>query len=116
MATQIQTDKFGGPCRTLNGEEQVALWLPMTVAEKEAVINKAIDSGVSVPEVIVRALRGWLQGKQLNLADLEKVAGGSGGQLQQNLLQVRGQTGVNSAELQAVMDKMSHMSTVMCPW
>ncbi len=62
MEGVVQRDKFGGEYKVENGKEMVALWLPLSLAEKEALIEKAKLDGTSASELVAGYLRAWLKG------------------------------------------------------
>lgn len=55
----IQRDSFGGEYKTEAGETRVALWLPMTLEEKKAQIEKALAEKTTVSELVTNYLRDW---------------------------------------------------------
>lgn len=55
----VQQDAQGGEYKVENGQEYVALWLPITREEKEAQIARAQREGVNVSEVVADYLREW---------------------------------------------------------
>ncbi|UBV42243.1 helix-turn-helix domain-containing protein [Deinococcus taeanensis] len=55
----VQRDEHGGEFKQENGQEFVALWLPMTREEKAAQLEKAEREGVSVSELVAGYLREW---------------------------------------------------------
>ena len=57
----VQRDEWGGEFTVENGQEKVALWLPMTRAEKTAQIEKAQREGVNVSDVVTEFLREWVK-------------------------------------------------------
>lgn len=57
----VQLDALGGEFRIENGQEQIALWLPMTREEKAAQIEKAQRDGVKVSDVVAAYLREWVR-------------------------------------------------------
>ena len=57
----VQLDALGGEFRIENGQEHIALWLPMTRAEKTAQIEKAQRDGVNVSDVVAAYLRDWVR-------------------------------------------------------
>lgn len=57
----VQLDALGGEFRIENGQEQIALWLPMTREEKAAQIEKAQRDGVNVSDVVAAYLREWVR-------------------------------------------------------
>lgn len=58
----VQRDEMGGEFKQVNGQEYVALWLPMTREEKAAQIAKAERDGVNVSDVVMEHLREWVKG------------------------------------------------------
>lgn len=57
----VQRDELGGEFKVENGQESIALWLPMTRKEKAAQIAKAQREGVSVSELVTNYLREWMK-------------------------------------------------------
>jgi hypothetical protein len=76
--SDFKVDKFGGEFREVDGKETFALWVPMSAAEKEAIVKKAKAENVDIAALTGSCLREWLKAKELSTADLEKVAGGGG--------------------------------------
>ncbi len=75
----VKIDKHGGEYRVVEGQEMFALWLPMSLAEKEAMMKKATEQKTHVGILVANFLRQWLKGEtpaELSLKDLESVAGG----------------------------------------
>ncbi len=116
-ASEVKKDKFGGEYKTDEGTQLYAIWIPISAAEKEALIKKGEKEKVDVPKLAANFLRQWLKEKELSDAQLEKVAGGSltagGGLNLQHLLSMSPKFN----EQNLVPDKLkSQYSTVMCPW
>jgi electron transfer flavoprotein alpha subunit len=101
MAESFQVDELGGEYRIVDGNEQVAVWLPMTREEKKAVIEKAKADKLNLPLVLATYVREWMKGgksSEVFIEDLAKVVGGA-------------------VALQAPTVKAgTHMATMMCPW
>ncbi|WP_135228042.1 helix-turn-helix domain-containing protein [Deinococcus fonticola] len=57
----VQRDEWGGEFTVENGQEKVALWLPMTLEDKNAQIEKAQREGVNVSDVVAAYLREWVK-------------------------------------------------------
>lgn len=55
----VQRDEQGGEYKQENGQEYVALWLPMTRGEKAAQLTRAEREGVNVSELVAAYLRDW---------------------------------------------------------
>lgn len=55
----VQRDEQGGGYKQENGQEYVALWLPMTRGEKAAQLARAEREGVNVSELVAAYLRDW---------------------------------------------------------
>ena len=55
----VQRDEQGGEYKQENGQEYVALWLPMTREEKAAQLARAEHEGVNVSELVAAYLRDW---------------------------------------------------------
>lgn len=58
----VQVDSFGGEFKVEAGQEKIALWLPLSLAEKGALLKKAQEEGVSISEIVADHLRNWLTG------------------------------------------------------
>lgn len=56
----VQRDQWGGEFKLEDGQELVALWLPMTRAEKAQQIEKALAQGVHVSDLVLKYLRDWM--------------------------------------------------------
>lgn len=56
---KVQRDEFGGEYKVENGEEKIALWLPMSLKEKEELIAKAMAENLDVSEIVAQLLREW---------------------------------------------------------
>lgn len=93
MASEMKKDKVGGEVKMDEGVEHHAIWLPMTIEEKEAVMKKGDAEKINVAKLTANFLREWASSKELTDAALSKVAGGA----------MRPTAGVK-------------YSTVMCPW
>jgi len=91
MSTEFKKDKFGGEVKTDEGIDHYAIWIPITLAEKEVMFKKAEAEKVNVAALTANFLREWSTSKQLSDADLSKVAGGA-------------------------MRAPRMSSTLMCPW
>lgn len=55
----VQRDEWGGEFKIEEGQEKVALWLPITREEKTAQIEKAQREGVNVSDLVAAYLREW---------------------------------------------------------
>ena len=55
----VESDEEGGEYKLENGQEYVALWLPMTRGEKAAQLARAEREGVNVSELVAAYLRDW---------------------------------------------------------
>jgi len=55
----VQLDSNGAEFKVQNGQEFVALWLPMTREEKARQLDKAARDGVNVSEMVAAHLRDW---------------------------------------------------------
>ncbi|GAA5532918.1 helix-turn-helix domain-containing protein [Deinococcus aluminii] len=55
----VRRDERGGEYKVENGQEYVALWLPMTREEKAAQLEKAAREDVNVSELVADYLRDW---------------------------------------------------------
>ncbi len=58
----VQRDAFGGEYRLEDDKTLVALWLPLTLEQKEAQITKALAEGTSVSALVTSLLHDWLIG------------------------------------------------------
>lgn len=116
MASQVEDYKTGVEKRVVEGEEQYAIWVPMSAAESEELLEKAKATNVNVRYLVANLLRGWMaatQATELSVADLDRVVGGAGVQLNTlNIAQVTNQSLVNPV----VVPNLGSFSTVMCPW
>jgi len=56
----VQRDEHGGEYKTENGREYIAMWLPITRAEKAAQLARAERDGVNVSDLVARYLREWV--------------------------------------------------------
>lgn len=59
---KVQLDEFGGEYKVEDGQEKIALWLPMSLEEKRKLLEKAEREGVNVSDLVSRYLREWMQG------------------------------------------------------
>jgi len=59
----VQRDEWGGEYSVTNGEEKIALWLPMSIKEKQALMSKAVSQNVKVSELVANYLKKWIQEK-----------------------------------------------------
>ena len=110
MAGEIQKDQ-SGEWRVVDGEEQHAVWVPISMSERESLIKKAKAEGVNLRYLVANMLRQWVASKELSAADLDAVVGG-----------VTSLNTTNTLDLQQISltsridpSKTSY-STVMCPW
>ena len=55
----VQRDEWGGEFKIEEGQEKVALWLPITREEKTAHIEKAQREGVNISDLVAAYLREW---------------------------------------------------------
>jgi excisionase family DNA binding protein len=53
----VQLDKFGGEFMIEDGQEKVALWLPITLEEKEKLLAIATSKGKTVSSMVVGYLK-----------------------------------------------------------
>ena len=122
MADELKKDKYGDEYRVVDGKELIALWVPVTLDEKEKLMAKAAAKGIRVQESVANFLRESLHekgGKELGIDDLEKVVGGvmsfpTTSFTPPSLQQPQFTTPERSDIL---ADKFrSSYSTVMCPW
>lgn len=60
MNPEVKIDQFGGEYKVENGKEKIALWLPLSLQEKEALLSKAKKEGTSVSEMVAEYLKNWL--------------------------------------------------------
>lgn len=61
MEGKVQRDEWGGEYMVEDGQEKIALWLPMGLEEKKAMIDKANQEGVMVSEMVTQFLRRWIE-------------------------------------------------------
>lgn len=59
---KVQLDEFGGEYKVEDGQEKIALWLPMSLEEKRKLLEKAEREGVNVSDLVSHYLREWMQG------------------------------------------------------
>lgn len=57
--TGAMHDSQGGEYKIVDGQEYVALWLPISRDEKAAQLEKAARDGVNVSELVAEHLRAW---------------------------------------------------------
>ena len=57
----VQLDAGGGEYKVENGQEYVALWLPMSREAKARQLDKASREGVKVSDVVAEYLRRWVE-------------------------------------------------------
>ena len=90
---QVKTDKYGDDYRVIDGQEEFALWVPITQAEKEKLMARAAAKGLHIHKMAADYIREALKegAEELTLEDLAQVVGG----------------------LRATRPVAS---TVMCPW
>jgi hypothetical protein len=55
----LQDDLNGGEYKVENGQEMVALWLPLSREEKAKTLKTAQAKKTSVTEVVMNALKDW---------------------------------------------------------
>ena len=119
MATEneIQTDKYGLQWRTQSGEEQHAIWVPISAAEKDGLIDKAKKENVDVRHLIASFLREWMAPKELSVADLDRVVGGATISTQtSSYLQLSTLSPTLSTQASKLPNLGQTASTVMCAW
>jgi excisionase family DNA binding protein len=63
MEGKVQRDEFGGEYMLENGQEKVALWLPMSREEKRLLLEKAAREGFSFSDKVMALARDLLKGK-----------------------------------------------------
>jgi len=122
---EITTDALGGQYRVFEGQEQAAFWLPMSKADAQAVVKKALEINMNFPKDLSDAIKNWLSGGELSLDQLDKVAGGAmlSPQVQQSSLRaadlynqtLSGATPQFGNLNQLMRDKVGG-GTVMCGW
>lgn len=61
MEGKVQRDEWGGEYMVEDGTEKIALWLPMSLEDKKAMIEKAAREEVMVSELVAQFLRDWLK-------------------------------------------------------
>ena len=57
----VKLDGFGGEYKVEAEQTLVALWLPMTLEQKEAQINKALAENTTVSKLVLEFLDDWLK-------------------------------------------------------
>ncbi len=57
----VQRDELGGEFKVEDGREYVAMWLPISRAEKAAHLDKAAREGVNVSELVADYLKAWAE-------------------------------------------------------
>jgi hypothetical protein len=55
----LQDELNGGEYKVENGQEMVALWLPISREEKAKTLQAAQAKKTSVTEVVMKALKDW---------------------------------------------------------
>lgn len=55
----VGLDEQGGEYKTENGQEYVAMWLPLSRAEKAVIVEKAARDGVMLSTQVADYLRDW---------------------------------------------------------
>lgn len=63
MEGKVQRDEFGGEYMLENGQEKVALWLPMSREEKRLLLEKAAREGFSFSDKVMALARDLLKGE-----------------------------------------------------
>jgi len=125
MAEDYKVDAQGGEYRVVEGQEMRAVWVPLSAADKEALVKKATTEGKAVGLLVAGFLKSYLKGgasSELSMEDLEQVAGGvmTAGVGPQQIGKLYPSL-VRGGFLQPVSPgvkfdpgKMGH--TTMCPW
>jgi excisionase family DNA binding protein len=57
----VRLDGFGGEYKIEDGQTLVALWLPMSLEQKEAQIKKALSEGTTVSKLVLEFLDEWIK-------------------------------------------------------
>jgi excisionase family DNA binding protein len=57
MEGTVMRDEFGGEFKIENGQEMVALWLPLGLEEKHALVAKAAKEDWSLSEKVMQLVR-----------------------------------------------------------
>ena len=57
----VKRDEQGGEFKIENGREYVAMWLPISRAEKAAQLERAAREGVNVSDLVADYLRAWAE-------------------------------------------------------
>jgi excisionase family DNA binding protein len=57
----VQRDELGGEFKVEGGREYVAMWLPISRAEKAAQLEKAAEEGTNVSELVADYLKAWAE-------------------------------------------------------
>ncbi|MCM2279339.1 MAG: helix-turn-helix domain-containing protein [Oligoflexia bacterium] len=61
MDNVVYRDEWGGEYTVINGEEKIALWLPMSRKDKELLTSKAVSKNVKVSELVANFLKNWIR-------------------------------------------------------
>ena len=77
MTGEILTDNDGYQWRIREGEEQHRLWLPITAAERAALVKKAQAESVHLPLLVANMLRQWMATRELSVDELDDVVAGA---------------------------------------
>jgi len=121
MAIEVKKDRFGGDFKVDEGVEHYAMWVPITLAEKEALVKKGEATKVNPGKLVANFLREWLSAGELSAEDLAKVAGGAGmvaptNATQFNVRQLEAGALRPSSPVKTLNPRSISASTVMCPW
>lgn len=109
---KIETNSMGEGYRVIDGQEQTAVWLPLSKAEMEDVIRKSLATNAAFPAKLADAVRAWVGGRELSLEELQpevKRASLEALQRYNSLLTVSG-----ISRVEDVFDMQA--GTTMCGW
>jgi hypothetical protein len=124
---EVTTDQLGMQYRVVDGQELVAIWVPLKKDEVQELTKKALETNAPFPDMVANAAKSWLSGGELSLEDLENVAGGTSRaalspQVQKASLQALNlyntalqASGAQYNGMEEMLDKIGK-STVMCGW
>jgi len=114
MSTENKGNESGVEKRVVGGEEQYAIWVPLTGAEGDALAKKAKAENVNVRYLVANLLREWMGPKELSAADLDAVVGGvTVSQIQPLNLNF---SAINTKSTIQPLNIGNVASTVMCAW
>lgn len=112
MAGEIQHDKDGNEWRMCGDKEEHALWVPISAAEKEALIARAKAEKVNLALLVANMLRQWMANRELTVDELDGVvAGATLSTTSSSLFDVQKLTYDSSFDSSGLSYR-----TVQCPW